>query len=88
MRDLVHHRRHLEKNDDSVPNRCHFFMSAILLRIRIRVTLLTPEGEIACVTAAPHSKSQKYTKNKKLQIRQNNKNNNCTFHRNISMYKV
>lgn len=63
MRDLVHHRRHLEKNDDSVPNQCHFFMSAILLRIR--VTLLTPEGEIACVTAAPHSKSQKYTKNKK-----------------------
>ena len=25
-RGLVHHRRHLEKNDDSVPNQCHFFM--------------------------------------------------------------
>lgn len=28
-RGLVHHRRHLEKNDDSMPNQCHFFMSAI-----------------------------------------------------------
>lgn len=77
-RGLVHHRRHLEKNDDSMPNQCHFFMSAILLRIRI--TLLIPE--LLPIQSPRNTEKNKKTINKKEQKQE------MYFYKNIYIYSV